>query len=276
LEEVEVTIAASHLDRGDLEAYLTSPSGTRSRLMINSGADEGDNLNWTFTTNAFWGEIPQGDWQLQVIDTAAGSFGTLNSYQIDTRNGTLASLSVSATSLPAGNNVTCFWRAPEGSSAKDWVALFATGAGDRSYMQWVYTGGAATGQFTVKTPLTPGSFEFRYFLNNGYTRVATSPTVTTTAPGYSVTAAPSSVAPGGTISVGWTAPPGRPLNDWLGLFAVGASNRQYISWVHTGGAQSGNTTFTAPQTPGTYEIRYLLNDGYTDLAATSNLITVAP
>ena len=34
LEEVLVTLAATHTWRGDLEAYLTSPMGTTSRLMI--------------------------------------------------------------------------------------------------------------------------------------------------------------------------------------------------------------------------------------------------
>ena len=36
--------------------------------------------------------------------------------------------------------------------------------------------------WTVPMPSTPGTYEFRLFNNNGYTRVATSPTVTVIQP----------------------------------------------------------------------------------------------
>jgi uncharacterized protein (DUF1800 family) len=40
-------------------------------------------------------------------------------------------------------------------------------------------------------------------------------------PGYSLTAGPSAVAPGGALTVTWTAPNGSAADDWIGLFRVG-------------------------------------------------------
>jgi hypothetical protein len=63
--------------------------------------------------------------------------------------------------------------------AKDWLALASTTAANTSYIQWVYIGsGVTTRTWTVTMPTTPGTYEFRLFLNNGYTRLATSPPVT--------------------------------------------------------------------------------------------------
>ena len=67
--------------------------------------------------------------------------------------------------------------APGGSG--DWLALAAVGASSSSYLQWRYVGsGVHTLDWTVTMPSTPGEYEFRLFLNNGYTIAATSPPVT--------------------------------------------------------------------------------------------------
>lgn len=89
LEEVEVTLDITHTFRGDLEAYLTSPSGTKSRLMRRSNVDGVDNINWTFTSNAFWGENPSGTWTLEVADAFLQDTGTWNSFAINLRQGAL-------------------------------------------------------------------------------------------------------------------------------------------------------------------------------------------
>ena len=63
----------------------------------------------------------------------------------------------------------------------DWIALAATGAANNNYLQWVYVGsGVTTRDWTVTMPASAGTYEFRLFLNNGYTRAATSPPITVT------------------------------------------------------------------------------------------------
>lgn len=89
LEEVLVSLNITHGYRGDLEAYLTSPSGYTSRLMVRSTSDNLDSIYWTYTTNAFWGEDPLGLWSLNVRDIFANDVGTWNSYSVTTYMGTL-------------------------------------------------------------------------------------------------------------------------------------------------------------------------------------------
>jgi hypothetical protein len=108
------------------------------------------------------------------------------------------------------------------------------------------------------------------------------PTTTRATPGpaaptavYTVTAGTNTVAPGGQLSVSWTAST-KGGNDWIALFKKGDSNMAPITgWVGwTDGATSGTFTLSAPTQSGQYEFRYLLDDGYGD-AARSRLVTVA-
>jgi len=92
LEEVELTLDISHTWRGDIEAYLTSPLGTTSRLMHNNGADSFNSIDWTFVTNAFWGENPVGTWTLDIFDTFGLDTGTLNDYSVLAKTGSLIAI----------------------------------------------------------------------------------------------------------------------------------------------------------------------------------------
>jgi len=57
----------------------------------------------------------------------------------------------------------------------DWIGFASAASPDTGYLQWVYVGaGVTTRSWTIAAPSTPGIYEFRLFLNNGYTRVATS------------------------------------------------------------------------------------------------------
>jgi hypothetical protein len=68
----------------------------------------------------------------------------------------------------------------------DWVALAQVGSSDTVYISWNYLNGTHTAPGTGLTsatlpftmPATPGNYEFRFFANNGFTKLATSTTVT--------------------------------------------------------------------------------------------------
>ena len=89
---------------------------------------------------------------------------------------------------------------------------------------------------------------------------------------YTVTAGANTVAPGGQLTVSWTASTGRP-RDWIGLFRIGDWNGAHGWSNYTDGATSGTFTLSAPTEAGQYEFRYLLNDGVDD-AARSTVVTV--
>jgi peptidyl-Asp metalloendopeptidase len=71
------------------------------------------------------------------------------------------------------------WTAPAGgASASDWVSLYRVGATNGEYGWWRYTNGALSGSFTLSAPGEAGQYEFRYLVNNSYTSVAASNTIT--------------------------------------------------------------------------------------------------
>ena len=86
LEDVELQVDITHPYRGDLEIWLHSPSGTWSRVKstalgaTSQTSDSGANIHWTFSTNAFWGEVPTGTWTVVVKDLGAGDVGTLDDF----------------------------------------------------------------------------------------------------------------------------------------------------------------------------------------------------
>jgi hypothetical protein len=62
---------------------------------------------------------------------------------------------------------------------QDWLAIARTTDPNTTYLAWTYVGGGITSRTWNPTmPAVPGDYEFRLFSNNGYTRLATSPTVT--------------------------------------------------------------------------------------------------
>lgn len=82
------------------------------------------------------------------------------------------------------------------------------------------------------------------------------------------------VAPNAALTVTWVAPAGQSPFDWIGLYRVGDPNTSNMWYEYTKGATSGSFTINAPITPGQYEFRYLVDDGYDD-AARSGPVTVA-
>ena len=176
-------------------------------------------------------------------------------------------------------------RAPGG----DWVALFAEGAGDGTYLDWQYLNGThskpvsgMTGAAVAFTmPATPGTYNVRLFLNDSLAKLATSATITVTAAASpSIALSATTVVPGGTVTATIANGPGK-TGDWVALFAGGAGDGTYLDWKYLNGTQSkpgsGMTAaavaFTMPATPGPYNVRLFLNDSTTKLA-TSSTITV--
>ena len=88
--------------------------------------------------------------------------------------------------------------------------------------------------------------------------------------GFSVTAGPSLVTPGGQITMSWLAPSGQGCSgggDWIAIYRVGdpditgAFNGHSDLWyMHVCGATSGTSMLSAPLETGVYEFRYMIGD----------------
>jgi Bacterial Ig domain/Subtilase family len=187
------------------------------------------------------------------------------------------SLTPNPTTVAPNGALSISWTAPAGRPGTDWIALYRAGESGGGYLWWQYTGGLATGMASLSAPSQPGQYVFRYLLQNGYTESAVSVPVTVGGGGSSgdptLSVNPSSVAPGGTVVLTWTAPAGSAASDWIGLYRVGDPNTSYVWWQYTQGQQSGSANVAAPSQPGQYEFRYFLRDSYTR-AATSAAFTV--
>jgi Ca2+-binding RTX toxin-like protein len=94
-------------------------------------------------------------------------------------------------------------------------------------------------------------------------------------PSTTLSATPSSVAAGGSVTVSWSGVSSPTTTDWIGLYHPGDASDDQLGWIttssctQTAGAtakSSGSCSFKMPLTPGTYEFRLLANDGYTVLA----------
>lgn len=83
LEHVTLQTDIRHNRVGDLEIFLTSPSGVTSRL-AESRSDTSTNITgWTFMTVRNWGELADGNWVVRVNDRVASQGGILDSLRLE-------------------------------------------------------------------------------------------------------------------------------------------------------------------------------------------------
>ncbi|XP_035668240.1 furin-like isoform X3 [Branchiostoma floridae] len=76
LEHVQARLTITAMRRGELQIYLTSPSGTRSTLLDHRSRDDSTSgfNEWDFMTTHTWDENPEGTWTLEInnMDRHAG------------------------------------------------------------------------------------------------------------------------------------------------------------------------------------------------------------
>jgi subtilisin-like proprotein convertase family protein len=95
IDRVQVTLDIRHSWIGDLVVSLVSPKGTESVLLdrpgtpaLNVGGLDMNDLRFTVSSNAFWGENSGGVWRLKVSDRAGSDTGSLASWSISARGDT--------------------------------------------------------------------------------------------------------------------------------------------------------------------------------------------
>ena len=87
IEAVILEVDIDHPFPNDLGIDLVSPQGTRS--IVNPAFNEtlairlsGEPLRWRILSNAFYGESPGGNWNIEVYDVADRDTGSLNSWRL--------------------------------------------------------------------------------------------------------------------------------------------------------------------------------------------------
>lgn len=199
----------------------------------------------------------------------------------------MAELRTAKTEFAPGETIEVEFLGMSGSD-QDYVATVAAGASLNSFVAYAYTGGARDGHLTLPAPTEPGAYELRAFFREdesvlraslpfsvaGSAAVSPQPEASSTA---SSTTIPddsaravlaldrSSYAPGATITVIFAGMSGS-TSDYVSVAPVGAANSSYLQYAYiANGATEGVATLTAPNEPGTYEVRAIFRDDETIL-----------
>ncbi len=148
----------------------------------------------------------------------------------------------------AGAPVEVSWSGPDNNN--DYISVAEAGTGDAAYAN--YTRTRRGSPLTVRVPDTPGNYEIRYVTaENDEVLVRAPITVTDVEATFD---APSEVGAGSPIEVTWTGPDNP--NDYVSIAEAGTGDAAYANYTRT---RSGNPlTIRAPDTPGRYEIRYVM------------------
>jgi C1A family cysteine protease len=231
-----------------------------------------------------------------LSSNAAYTVGSPNSatVTITSDDGTaFPTVTVSPTIIAGGSAVTVTFNNTGTLSATDWIGLYAAGTPDTDYLDWIYDSSCtqtpgtekASGscQFTIPADLSPGTYEFRLFADDGYSRLAVSNALTVTSVTTSLTVTPTSIARGSAVTVTFNNTGTLSTTDWIGLYAAGTPDTAYLDWIYDSSCTqtpgtakaSGSCQFTIPAglSVGTYEFRLFADDGYSRLEV-SNALTV--
>jgi hypothetical protein len=203
-------------------------------------------------------------------------------------------LTASPSTISPGGTLTATWQGILFPTSTDWIGLYPQDSADfNAYIDWIYVSCSKTPgnplpsgscPFELPISLAPGAYVLRLFSNNSFSQLSASGsfTVTGSAP-PSLTANPTSVPPGGTLTATWNGIASPTSTDWIGLYLAGTPNAASIDWIYvscskvpSGPLPSGSCPFAVPVSalPATYELRLLANDGFTSLA-TSNFVQVS-
>ena len=182
------------------------------------------------------------------------------------------------------------------ANARDWVGLYPIGAPNQGSLDWAYSNGTRTppssgvrsATLTFALPVTGGSYEFRFFQNDGYTLLEKSTVVDVSSPAKLTLNGidpPTSVSvvKNSTVTVGVSGGPAN-ASDWVGLFVSGAADsnwtaRQYLNGAGTPpttGTAAAELTFATPANGGTYEFRFFAAGTFNRLTTSAPLLVNAP
>jgi len=141
------------------------------------------------------------------------------------------------------------------ANAMDWIGFYAEGRRTIPSSAWCYLNGTKTVPLNGMAgatvgcfvPDAAGRFQARLFLNNTFTKLATSNTITVqVAPprrpppaGPSVALTPNPATIGASLSAVVNGGPANTM-DWIALYPEGAADNNFIAWCYL------NSTKTAP------------------------------
>jgi hypothetical protein len=180
-------------------------------------------------------------------------------------------VTTNATTYTVGDVVTVSFTGLPGNQF-DWVDVAQAGSPDSSYVQYDYTGGQINGSRQY-TGLPAGMYVARAFLNDTYTKLASSATFTITSGTStpSVSTSQLTYTAGQVVTANWSGLPGN-THDWVSIAVASSPATSFVKYVYTNGQVSGSNGFTNIPA-GSYEVRAYSNDTYNIIAMGTFTVT---
>jgi len=206
--------------------------------------------------------LPPGDYKAEVMrlkdEAYAQKIVTLKAGQPQTFTLLLPELKPDATleapaSAVAGATITIGWTGPDASL--DFISTAAPGARAERTITYSYTSAGAP--LKIQMPPLPGVYELRY-VSNATNKVLARKNITVTPFPVSIDLPETAIA-GETLALNWVGP--NYDLDYLSTANPTDRGSATITYSYTrGGTPLG---LKMPSRPGTYEVRYVLNEGKT-------------
>jgi len=175
-----------------------------------------------------------------------------------------ASLTLPATAV-AGSTIEVAWTGPDYDS--DYIGIGRLDRdGNPTWENFTYTRDGSPLRLLV--PSEPGDYFVSYFLQQGRVVLASEPLSVTDA--TATLTAPDTAVAGSTIEVAWTGPDYR--NDFIGIGRAGAEGAdRWQNYTRT--SEGTPLRLVTPPTPGTYVIRYFVDQDRVVLAESQITLT---
>ena len=271
-QAIKVTEIQASLDKpasavagSTVEVKWTGPDYKQDYISVAKlGEASNKYANYTYTSKG--NPLPllmpaeAGDYEVRYIQHQGSTVLVREPIKVTTVQ---ASVAVPGTAA-AGSTVNVKWSGPD--YKQDYISVANLGDANNKYVNYTYTNKGNPLQLLM--PAKPGNYEVRYIQHQGSTVLARQP-IKATAVTASVES-PGSAAAGSTVAVKWTGPD--YTKDYISIAKVGAAHNKYANYTYTN--QGNPLQLKLPDEPGSYEIRYIQNQGPTVLARKT--ITVSP
>ncbi len=241
------------------EASLTAPESAPIRSIVSvewtgPGA-EGDYIQLALADRSMAvsrAELDVGNFVSITMPAAPGDY--VFQYVHAAMNAVLAEATISVTPPPV--QITAPASAVAGSTIQvQWFGAFVQGdfiaaghPGQQTYATHAQTSDG--NPVDLRVPSQPGQYELRYYQGRGREVLAT--VILDVTPALATLDAPTTAEIGQTIQVGWTGPAYDP--DFIAVAEIGANTHINYSLTRDGSPAD----LVMPPEPGTYEIRYVM------------------
>jgi Ca-activated chloride channel homolog len=262
IEVVPFTVAIEVLETALAgETLMLNWTGPGYNLDYISTANPGDRggqtLTYTYTRDgtplAVTMPAEPGEYEVRYV---LNEGNTIAFRQMISVKAVSAKLSTPSTAL-AGETLAIDWQGPD--YKLDYISVAEIGARGSQTINYTYTRQGAGLELAM--PAKPGAYEIRYVLNQGNTVLASQEI--DILPISASLNAPATGTAGSKILVNWSGPDYKL--DYIAVAEKGARGSATLSYAYT---RSGSEVeLTLPETPGAYEIRYVLRQGNTVLEA---------